>query len=60
MTATKYVQDTQSMGVAFSRPLCLYPAHSAYLSGNPNLASSYTCNAGDPVTNQGFAPQYGP
>ena len=60
LIATKYVQDTQSKGIAFSRPLCLYPAHSAYFSGNPNLASSYTCNAGDPVTNQGFAPQYGP
>jgi feruloyl esterase len=58
--ATKYVNDTPSAGIAFQRPLCLYPAHSAYVSGDPTSAASYTCAAGAPVTNQGFAKKYGP
>lgn len=58
--ATKYVNDTASQGVAFQRPLCLYPAHSEYTSGSTTSAASYTCVAGKPVTNQGFAKKYGP
>jgi feruloyl esterase len=60
VTATKYVNDLQTSGIAFQRPLCLYPAHSAYQSGDPTQASSYSCAAGLPVTNQGFSPIYGP
>ncbi len=58
--ATKYVNDDEASGVAFQRPLCLYPAHSAYVKGDRTQASSYQCVAGAPVTNQGFAPKYGP
>ena len=60
ITATKFVGDSASQGIAFQRPLCLYPAHSAYQGGDPNAAASYTCAAGTPVRNQGFAPKYGP
>ena len=58
--ATKYVNDSQSQGIAFQRPLCLYPAHSAYMGGDPTAAASFACVPGKPVTNQGFAPKYGP
>ncbi len=58
--ATKYVNDTQSQGIAFQRPLCLYPAHSKYVGGDPNSAASFKCVAAKPVTNQGFAAKYGP
>ena len=58
--ATKYVNDDQSSGVAFRRPLCLYPAHSAYVSGDKRSYLSYQCVSGAPVTNQGFSPKYGP
>ena len=60
LLATKYVNDSQSQGIAFQRPLCLYPAHSAYVSGDQTSAASYTCLSGPPVTNQGFAAKYGP
>ena len=60
VTATKYVNDTPSQGVAFQRPLCLYPAYSAYQSGDPTKATSFTCAPGQPVTNQGISPIYGP
>ena len=60
ITATKFVDDTPSKGIAFQRPLCLYPAHSAYVGGDSNAASSYACVAAPPVTNQQFSPVYGP
>jgi feruloyl esterase len=58
--ATKYVNDDAADGIAFQRPLCLYPAHSSYNGGDPTLASSFPCVASPPVTNQKFAPIYGP
>ncbi len=60
ITATKFVGDDPSQGIAFQRPLCLYPAHSVYQTGDTTKASSYACVAGDPITNQGFAAKYGP
>ncbi len=60
LTATKYVNDSPASGIAFQRPLCLYPAHSQYVAGDKTKASSYKCVLGAPVTNQGFATQYGP
>jgi feruloyl esterase len=60
VTATKYLNDTPSQGIAFQRPLCLYPAHSAYVSGPKTSAASFTCASSAPVTNQSFAPLYGP
>ncbi len=58
--ATKYVNDDSTQGVAFQRPLCLYPSHAAYVSGDPTNAANYTCAASAPVTNQKFSPIYGP
>ena len=58
--ATKYVNDDQSAGVAFRRPLCLYPAHSEFVGGDKKSYTSFQCVAGPPVTNQGFSPKYGP
>ena len=60
LLATKYVNDTPSQGIAFQRPLCLYPANAKYVGGNKTSAASFTCAAGTPVTNQGFSPIYGP
>ncbi len=60
VTATKYTNDNPAQGIAFQRPLCLYPAHSQYNGGDPNSAASFTCAPAKPVTNQGFAKQYGP
>ncbi len=60
ITATKYVNDDPTQGIGFQRPLCLYPGHSAYVGGDPNQASSFTCKPGAPVTNQPFSPIYGP
>ncbi len=60
ITATKYVNDTPAQGIAFQRPLCLYPAHGEYTGGRTTSAASFTCVAGKPVTNQGFSKRYGP
>lgn len=60
ITATKFVNDDRTQPIAFQRPLCLYPAHSAYVSGDKTKVTSYACVPGKPVTNQGFAKIYGP
>ncbi len=60
ITATKFVGDDSRQGIAFQRPLCLYPAHSVYQGGDTTSAASFACVAGQPITNQGFAKQYGP
>jgi feruloyl esterase len=45
--ATKYVNDTPSQGVAFSRPLCPYPMTAHYSgSGDQTNAASFTCVQG--------------
>ncbi|MGA2549139.1 MAG: tannase/feruloyl esterase family alpha/beta hydrolase [Burkholderiaceae bacterium] len=42
--ATKYVNDTPASGVAFQRPLCLFPEVARYKgSGDPTAASSFAC-----------------
>ncbi len=59
--ATKYTDDTVANGVAFTRPLCAYPANAKYRgAGDPTNAASWECVAGDAVRNQAFAPLYGP
>jgi len=41
---TKYINDTASMGIAFQRPICLYPAMPYYNgTGNVNASSSWIC-----------------
>ena len=42
--ATRFVDNTPSKGVAFQRPLCVYPAVAQYQgSGDPKDASSFRC-----------------
>ena len=42
--ATKFVDDTPSKGVAFTRPLCPYPEVARYKgTGNPTYAASFAC-----------------
>jgi feruloyl esterase len=58
--ATKFTNDDPASGIAFQRPLCLYPAHAVYAGGNKAVFGSYKCVSGAPVTNQPFSPIYGP
>jgi hypothetical protein len=50
VVATKYVGDNPANGVAFTRPLCVFPKIARYKGvGNPNDAANWVCVAG--VTN---------
>jgi feruloyl esterase len=61
IVATKYTNDDATQGIAFQRPLCVYPQDAAYLKGkNPNVATSYVCKRDGLVKNQEFTPIYGP
>ena len=60
VTATKYTNDDPTQGVAFQRPLCLYPAYSDYTGGTQTSASSFVCHHATKVLNQGFYKAYGP
>ena len=45
--ATKYNSDNPALGVAFTRPLCVFPKVAQYKgSGNPNDAANWTCAQG--------------
>jgi len=45
--ATKYVENTPKKGVAFTRPLCVYPKVRVYDGkGDINKASSFECKKG--------------
>jgi hypothetical protein len=45
--ATKYVNDNPAMGVAFTRPLCVFPNIAKYKgSGSSNDAANWTCEKG--------------
>jgi feruloyl esterase len=41
--ATKYVDDKPASGIAFERPVCVYPQALVYDKGDRTLASSYRC-----------------
>ncbi|KAI1320506.1 feruloyl esterase B precursor [Xylariaceae sp. FL0255] len=43
--ATKFVNDTVSLGVQSQRPLCLYPEQAKYVSGDPNVPESWECQS---------------
>jgi hypothetical protein len=44
IVATKYVNDNPANGVAFTRPLCVFPKLAAYKgTGNPADADNWTC-----------------
>jgi feruloyl esterase len=58
---THYINDAQSEGIAFQRPLCPYPQNARYKGrGEVNLARSFRCAPGDPVRSQKFGKGYGP
>lgn len=40
---TKYTDDDASLGVNYTRPICLYPATAQYVGGDPMQSSSWTC-----------------
>jgi feruloyl esterase len=47
IVATKYVNDNPANGVAFTRPLCVFPKLAAYKgTGNPADADNWTCAKG--------------
>ncbi len=61
ITATKYVNDDPSQGIAFQRPLCPYPENAHIINPNlPNSPASWKCEHGAYVKSQEFAPAYGP
>ncbi len=62
ITATKYVNDDASQGIAFQRPLCPYPQNAKYTKKrfSSALATSWECKPGAYVTNQKFNAFYGP
>ncbi len=60
VVATKYVGDTPQLGIQMQRPLCAYPKVSKYMSGDPNIPSSFSCVADDRDPTEIPAPQYGP
>ncbi len=62
ITATKYVNDDASQGIAFQRPLCPYPHTAKY--AHPMRpwqdANNWICAAATEVKTQEFDPLYGP
>ncbi|KAI0115669.1 feruloyl esterase B precursor [Nemania sp. FL0031] len=45
LVATKFVNDTATLGVRSQRPLCVYPKQAKYISGDPNLPGSWECKS---------------
>jgi pimeloyl-ACP methyl ester carboxylesterase len=62
LVATKYVNDQPSQGIQAQRPICAYPQFPKYVAGDPNAASSFTCddngNSGAAALNPMPAPEY--
>ena len=53
--------NTTPPTVQMTRPLCVYPKFAKYNgSGNPNVATSFTCVTDEEPFNQTPAPKYGP
>ena len=54
--ATKFVQDTPTLGIQMQRPICVYPQVAQYNgTGDPTLPSSFDCPDKGNVANQGGA-----
>ncbi|KAI0391449.1 feruloyl esterase B precursor [Xylariaceae sp. FL0594] len=45
LIATKFVNDTATLGVQSQRPLCPYPKQAKYISGDPNLSKNWKCKS---------------
>lgn len=52
IVATKYVNDDPTQGLAFQRPLCVFPKVSKYKGGSTTAASSFKCVHQDQDQNQ--------
>jgi feruloyl esterase len=60
ITATKYMNDNPTQGVAFRRPLCVYPIYRAYQGGPKTAATSFACKPASQVRNQACSKYYRP
>jgi feruloyl esterase len=62
ITATKYVNDDATQGIAFQRPLCPYPESAVYKHKKMpwQQATSWSCERAPFVQNQKFNNFYGP
>jgi feruloyl esterase len=58
IVATKYLNNNPAQGVAFTRPLCVYPKLPRYNTGDPTSAASFTCVRGEHEPTQMPAPEY--
>ena len=61
--ATKYVDDTPSLGIQMQRPICVFPQIAEYNGkGNTTLPSSFVCKQDEAANfnNEKPAPKYGP
>lgn len=45
ITATKYTNDVITSPVVMKRPLCAWPKVQKYVSGDPNVETSFVCSA---------------
>ncbi|KAJ2997324.1 hypothetical protein NUW58_g685 [Xylaria curta] len=45
LIATKFVNDSATLGVQSQRPLCVYPKQAKYISGDPNLPENWECKS---------------
>ncbi|KAI1078757.1 tannase and feruloyl esterase [Whalleya microplaca] len=45
LIATKYVNDTTTLGIQRQRPLCVYPKQAKHISGDIDVSSSWECKA---------------
>ncbi|KAI1391669.1 tannase and feruloyl esterase [Hypoxylon trugodes] len=45
LIATKFVNDTATLGIQSQRPLCPYPKQAKYVSGDPDESASWECRS---------------
>ncbi|KAA8644924.1 hypothetical protein EYZ11_005294 [Aspergillus tanneri] len=45
LVGTKFEDDDRSRAVVRQRPICPYPQRASYVSGDVNVASSWTCTS---------------
>ncbi|KAI6084069.1 tannase and feruloyl esterase [Hypoxylon rubiginosum] len=45
LIATKFINDTATLGIQSQRPLCPFPEQAKYITGDPNEADSWECKS---------------
>ncbi|KAI1372780.1 tannase and feruloyl esterase [Hypoxylon crocopeplum] len=45
LIATKFVNDSASLGIQSQRPLCPYPKQAKYVTGDPNESGNWECRS---------------